>query len=465
MQPEHNDFSYRCSIVTPRSPAATRIAGTPIFLDFSRLRGRSRQTGPVLATLFLLLGVAFLVLTVNSFRPVRHNRFLFVPSFFVSWLTNELAGVYLAVMAAIVALFVGPGDVLDSVAGWVGLACMALTALLLGAVYLAGLRTGPVVVKALGGFGRELHPERARRRAITRNRNVPYRRVAGKTLRLDVTMPVEPPASGTRRPALVQIHGGGWVIGDKREQGLPLIKRMASNGWVCFNVNYRLSPGATWPDALVDCKAAVAWVREHADEYGIDPSFVAVTGGSAGGHLSALVGLTGHDRTLQPGFEDADCTVQAAVPFYGIYDFTNRLGTQGPEMRRWLLEPLVMKRFFDEEPEAFAAASPIDRIHQAAPPFLVIHGDLDTLAPVEDARAFVEHLAEVSDSPVFYAELPGAQHAFELFTSPRARRALDGVQRFLFECYARHIAARTPATKEEAAAAIEPEIVEPSAVS
>jgi acetyl esterase/lipase len=459
MQPEHNDFPYTCSPDPARCPAATRIAGTLIFLDFSRPTGRSRQTGAVLALFFLALGVAFLVLTVNSFRPVRHNRVFFVPSFFVSWLTNELAGVYLAVMAAIVALFVGPGDVLDSVAGWIGLGCMVLTALLLGAVYVAGVRTGPVVVEALGEFGRELHPERARRRAITRNRNVPYRRVAGKTLRLDVTMPVEPLASGARRPALVQIHGGGWVIGDKREQGLPLIKRMASNGWVCFNVNYRLSPGATWPDALVDCKAAVAWVREHADEYGIDPSFIAVTGGSAGGHLTALVGLTGTDRTLQPGFEDADCTVQAAVPFYGIFDFTNRLETSGPELRRWLLEPMVMKRFFDEEPEAFAAASPIDRVHAGAPPFFVVHGDLDTLAPVEDARAFVQALGDVSREPVFYAELPGAQHAFEIFTSPRARRALDGVQRFLFECYARHTAARTPATEKEAAAAIEPEIV------
>lgn len=414
----------------------------------------------MLATLFLLLGLTFLVLTVNSFRPVRHSRVLFVPSFFISWLTNELAGVYLAIMAAIVALCVGPGDVLDSVVGWIGLAVWVLTALLLGAVYLAGLRTGPVVVDALGSFGRELHPERARRRAIVRRRNVTFRRVAGTTLRLDVTTPAEPLAEGVRRPALVQIHGGGWVIGDKREQGLPLIKRMASNGWVCFNVNYRLSPGATWPDHLVDCKAAIAWIRAHADEYGIDPDFIAVTGGSAGGHLAAMVGLTGNDPSLQPGFEEADCSVQAAVPFYGIYDFTNRLGTSGPEMREWLLQRFVMKRFFDEEPEAFSAASPLDRIHPGSPPFLVVHGDLDTLAPVEDARLFVERLAEVSHEPVFYAELPGAQHAFEIFTSPRARRALDGVQRFLFECYARHTAAVTGRTEEEVVAAIEPDLVD-----
>src|SRR5690606_36164559 len=109
---------------------------------------------------------------------------------------------------------------------------------------------------------------------------------------------------------------------------------------------------------------------------------------SAGGHLAAMVALTSGDASLQPGFEAADCSVQAAVPFYGVFDFTNRLGSQGPQMRALVLEPLVMKRFFAEEPLAFSAASPTDRVHAGAPPFLVVHGDLDTLAPVEDARLF-----------------------------------------------------------------------------
>ena len=89
---------------------------------------------------------------------------------------------------------------------------------------------------------------------------------------------------------MLQIHGGGWVIGDKREQGIPLLNHLAADGWVGFNVNYRLSPRAKFPDHLVDCKRALAWIREHADEYGVDPDFIVVTGGSAGGHLSALDG-------------------------------------------------------------------------------------------------------------------------------------------------------------------------------
>ena len=143
--------------------------------------------------------------------------------------------------------------------------------------------------------------------------------MAGKTLRLDVTVPSAPvPGGRALRPALLQIHGGGWVIGDKREQGLPLLSHMAAQGWVGFNVNYRLSPWASIPEHLDDLQAALAWVREHAEEYGVDPDFVCVTGGSAGGHLSALLALT------------ADPPVAAAVPFYGIYDFT-RDGTFGQD--------------------------------------------------------------------------------------------------------------------------------------
>ena len=134
---------------------------------------------------------------------------------------------------------------------------------------------------------------------------------------------------------------------------------LAANGWVGFNANYRLSPGATFPDHLVDLKRALAWIREHADEYGVDPDFVVVTGGSAGGHLTALMALTANDPRYQPGFEDADTSVQAAVPFYGVYDFTNRNEHLGPGGRHDSSSSrMVVKAFFDDEPEKFAEASP-----------------------------------------------------------------------------------------------------------
>jgi len=291
-------------------------------------------------------------------------------------------------------------------------------------------------------------PFRFGRRGVKVLRNVEYREVAGKQLRLDIAMPETP---GANRPAIMQIHGGAWIIGDKREQGWPLIGHLAANGWVCFNVNYRLSPAATWPEHIIDLKYALHWIREHADEYGIDPNFVAVTGGSAGGHLTAMMALTANDPEYQPGFEDADTSVQAAVPVYAVFDFTNRLGTMLDTFRAQMLEPMIMKAFFEKEPEKFHRASPIDRVHADAPPFLIVHGDRDTLAPVEDAQLFVETLSETSRSPVMYTELRGAQHAFDIFASPRTARMLDGTLRFLTAMRERARNAKTPHPSERLA--------------
>ncbi|MBW2509522.1 MAG: alpha/beta hydrolase, partial [Deltaproteobacteria bacterium] len=280
-----------------------------------------------------------------------------------------------------------------------------------------------------------LLPFSKKRRGVKVTRDVVYRRVAGTVLKLDV---VAPAAEGDNRPAILQIHGGSWVMGDKREQGWPLLSHLAANGWVCFNINYRLSPGATFPDHLIDLKAGLAWVREHADEWGIDPDFIAVTGGSAGGHLAALMALTANDPEYQPGFEDADTTVQAAVPIYGVYDFTSRLGTNRLPFWYRRLEQQIMKAFQSEEPEKFRRASPIDRIHPGAPPFFIIHGDRDTLAPVEEARYFADELRQCSSSPVYYAELTGAQHAFDLFCSPRTAHMLVAVLKFLDATHSAH---------------------------
>jgi acetyl esterase/lipase len=157
---------------------------------------------------------------------------------------------------------------------------------------------------------------------------------------------------------------------------------------------------------------------------------VCLTGGSAGGHLSALAALTPGDPAFQPGFEGADTSVRACVPFYGIYDFTNRSGLGRRDLRA-LLGRFVFKKTFEAAPELFDRASPMSRVSADAPPFLVIHGTHDTLAPVAEARHFVELLRKASRAVVAYAELPGAQHAFELFASARSGHVVRGVARFL----------------------------------
>ncbi len=219
-------------------------------------------------------------------------------------------------------------------------------------------------------------------------------------------------------PVLVQIHGGGWSIGDNRTQGVPLMSHMAEAGWTCVAPRYRLSPRATWPDHLDDVQRALDWVRANIESYGGDPSFIALTGGSAGAHLAALAGLM------------SDEPVQAVVPFYGIYDWIDTNGENNPAVRH-LLENHVVKTSIDESPDVYREASPIEHVSPDAPPFFVIHGRNDSLLHVEPAREFVKRLRSVSKQPVVYAELPLTQHSFDLFRTPRSRGACEAVNVFL----------------------------------
>lgn len=392
--------------------------------------------------IFLGVVLVLFVSTLNAFAPTKRNKVVFFPSFFLSWLTNELAGWWIGIQLVLSALVVLRGGA-DSWPGRIAVGLLVLNWVLLVALILRGRSAAVTMRDALVDLvGDEPGPRIPKwhvwlplvmkRKGVKRTKDVEFARAGGKHLKLDVYEPRAAAAPGEKRRAIVQIHGGGWVMGDKREQGIPLLTHLAANGWVGFNVNYRLSPAATWPDHLVDCKRAVAWVREHADEWGIDPDFIAVTGGSAGGHLTALVALTSDDKSLQPGFEEADTSVQAAVPFYGVYDFTDRNHVQVPGFTSIFLEPYVMKSFLDDEPEAWAAASPLDRIHGDAPPMLIVHGDKDTLAPLEDARQFAHDLKQASSAPVVFAEIHGAQHAFDVFLSPRTAPVIEGAERFLW---------------------------------
>ena len=181
---------------------------------------------------------------------------------------------------------------------------------------------------------------------------------------------------GGRAPVLLQVPGGAWMVGDKRGQAHPLMSHLAELGWVCVAINYRLSPRSTWPDHIVDVKRAIAWTKEHIAEYGGDPNWIAITGGSAGGHLSSLAALTPNDPRFQPGFEEADTRVQVAVPFYGVYDFTRSDNAMHP-----LMVPMVAKNVFKvsrtDIAEPLRVASPITHVSEDAPPFFVLHGTND----------------------------------------------------------------------------------------
>lgn len=259
---------------------------------------------------------------------------------------------------------------------------------------------------------------------------------AGRRGLLDVYRPLR--RDVTDAPVLLQVHGGGWVLGSKDEQGVPLMNEMAAHGWVCVSMNYRLANRDPWPAQIIDVKRVIAWVREHIADYGGDPSYVVITGGSAGGHLAALAALTPNDPAFQPGFEDADTTVQAAVPHYGVYDIAGTTGTRSAVyIRDEFFGPKVMRQTYAEAPELFEAASPLLRVTEDAPDFFIIHGASDTLVSPEHARAMVARLREVSRRTVVYAELPGAQHAFDVFTSVRSAHVVRAVARYLAWHHAR----------------------------
>jgi acetyl esterase/lipase len=242
-------------------------------------------------------------------------------------------------------------------------------------------------------------------------------------------------APGHRAPVLIQVPGGAWAVNGKRPQAYTLMSRMVELGWICVSINYSKSPRCQFPAHIIDVKRAIAWVRENIADYGGDPDFIAITGGSAGAHLAALAALTPNNPTFQPGFEDADTTVQAAAPYYGIYDFTDFDNLH--EMVLPFLEQFVMKTRYSDEPERFRAASPISYAHRQAPPFFVLHGEKDPLAPTGQARAFCTALRGAGAATVAYAELANAHHAFDITPTVRSRMAADAVADFLGVVYGR----------------------------
>jgi acetyl esterase/lipase len=384
-------------------------------------------------------------LVANAVRPAPGYA-AGLPSMFAGWLVTELAPHFMAFTAADTAreLVSGKRDrrlALLGAANLAGLAYVFRGGVLSHETFESGL------VEGLGDDYREVlesrhsdldwktplrqlvWPFRDVPRDIEVIKNLSYAPEHGRRGLLDV---YKPPGEVNDAPVLLQVHGGGWTIGNKDQQGLPLMRHMASRGWVCFAINYRLSPRSAWPAHITDVKRAIAWIRANGKEYGADPSFIAITGGSAGGHLAALAALTPNDPDFQPGFEDADTTLQAAVPFYGVYDVAGATGSRAATMMRdRFLGPRV---FFDDprsNPEPFEKASPILRVRQDAPPFYVIHGVNDTLVSIGQARSFVEKLRETSDSAVAYSELSGTQHAFDVFPSVRSQHSVRGVDRFL----------------------------------
>jgi acetyl esterase/lipase len=281
------------------------------------------------------------------------------------------------------------------------------------------------------------HATKHRRRYATHTTNIPYG-PNGRDHLLDIwRLPDQ--LTERRAPVLIQVPGGAWAISDKRGQAYPLMSRMVELGWICVSINYSRSPRSAWPSHIVDVKRAIAWVRENIADYGGDPDFIAITGGSAGAHVGALAALTANDPDLQPGFEYADTEVQAAVPYYGAYDLTDPAAMH-PLMLPFL-EQFVMRARLADNRALYESASPIYRAHRDAPPFFVLHGRDDAVIPSVQGHSFAAALRAAGVQTVAHAELPNAHHAFDMMATVRSQIVADAVSQFLGITYARHVRA------------------------
>ncbi|HCB05583.1 MAG TPA: alpha/beta hydrolase [Nocardioides sp.] len=391
--------------------------------------------------------LVYAALTANAIRPLPGFR-AGVPSFFAGWITGELAPQWLAVTTADAATHL-TGRRRDPVGlALAGAAAAGLGYLIhqarrdqqraeaalsesLGVDYQDQLDELPTPADLATPWRSLVNPFRTFRTPpvpIRVERDIAFGE-AGRRNFLDI---YRPEMEVENAPVLLQVHGGAWMLGKKEEQGVPLMQHLAAKGWICVAINYRLSPRDAWPAQVVDVKKAIHWIRQHIASYGGDPDYIAITGGSAGGHLTALTALTPHAREWQPGFEDADTSVQVAVPHYGVYDFAGSTGTKAAvQLRDLFLAQWVMKQSWEDAPELYEDASPILRITPDAPDFFVIHGAHDSLVPVDQARQFVARLRERSKRSVVYAELPGAQHAFDVFPSIRSAHIVRAIDRYL----------------------------------
>jgi len=235
----------------------------------------------------------------------------------------------------------------------------------------------------------------------------------GRTQRADLYLPTITPA-GRLRPAVVIIHGGGWS-GGRRDSAreLNIGANLALHGYVGMSIDYVLAAKnqGTWPQNLYDCKTAVRWLRKNAERLQIDPNRLGVIGGSAGGHLAAMVTLTTPGDGLDPKepYGEFSCRVSCGVDLYGIADLPT------------YHDATMLGKTFAEAPELYRVASPVTYVRSNSPPMLIIHGTADTTVNVKQSELFAEVLKKAGAEYELII-IPGASHTFDLQPKQRDLR-------------------------------------------
>jgi acetyl esterase/lipase len=243
--------------------------------------------------------------------------------------------------------------------------------------------------------------------------NIAYVPDGGERQKLDLYLP----AIGTNFPLIVWIHGGGWMEGSKEK---PPGLKFLNHGFALASINYRLSQDAIFPAQLIDCKAAIRWLRAHAGENGIDPNRIGVWGASAGGHLVALLGTTGDVKEFDQGENlGVSSRVQAVCDWFGPTDFTKIM--QSPEDVKHDSPNSATSRLLGgpiaQNLEKAERANPIRYITKDDPPFLIMHGDQDPTVPLEQSQLLTDALQKAG-VPVSFRIVPGGGHGGPAFRKP-----------------------------------------------
>ncbi|MDR0871218.1 MAG: alpha/beta hydrolase, partial [Planctomycetaceae bacterium] len=220
---------------------------------------------------------------------------------------------------------------------------------------------------------------------VTVKRDIPYVTGGGTRQHLDLYLPDGYEKSAKPLPLIVIIHGGAWAMGDKNQEHYMLdgvFQAILKNGdYILVSINYRLLDAGSFPIQLEDCKSAIRWLRAHAKEYNIDPQHIGVWGGSAGGHLAALVGTTADVKQFDVGENpDQSSRPQAVCDFCGSSDLM--LTVNNPDYKKIPHIPLIEKfigKPIPESAEEARRASATTYVTKDDPPFLLVHGTADSV--------------------------------------------------------------------------------------
>lgn len=260
---------------------------------------------------------------------------------------------------------------------------------------------------------------------VTITSDVEYGDAGSRPLLLDLYSPKD---TSEPAPGLIFIHGGSWKGGKKEDYRIYGL-HFAQRGYVVASIQYRLSGEAPFPAAIHDVKAAVRYMRAEASSMGVDPDRIGVVGGSAGGHLSMMIGYSSDIRELDGncGHEDVSSRVQCLVNLYGPTDMTT------PYVQAVSKTNKAVSAFFEgtyeEQPDSYAAGSPLKYVTSDDPPTLILHGTVDALVPIKQADLLATALEE-NGVPYVYDRLPGWPHAMDV-AQPVHERCLWYMDRFL----------------------------------